>query len=57
MVNLENSNECLFSNAHPNFVELEDMVKFRVAVWTKSKQKNFPYSVSDIISNVWQIGY
>lgn len=50
-------NECLFSNAHLNFVELEDMVKFRVAVWTKSKLKKFPYSVSDIIYNVWQIGH
>lgn len=46
-------NECLFNNAQPDFVNLEDLVKVRVALWTESNMKNFHYSLmADLLLSV-----
>ncbi|CAL5348977.1 unnamed protein product [Camellia sinensis] len=44
-------NECVFSNAHPNPVELWDLIKVRLAYWLKASIKDFPFSVSDFVCN------
>lgn len=50
-------NECVFKEARPDFAELAELVKVRVAVWAKSNLKEMQYSVHDIVSNLKQVFY
>ncbi|XP_028074889.1 uncharacterized protein LOC114277207 [Camellia sinensis] len=44
-------NDCVFSNAHPNSVDLWELIKIRLAHWLKASIKDFPFSVSDLVCN------
>lgn len=50
-------NECLFKEANPDFAELTELVKVRVALWAKSNLKEMQYSVYDIVSNLKWVCY
>ncbi|KAL7161870.1 hypothetical protein ACSBR2_042363 [Camellia fascicularis] len=42
-------NECVFTNAHPNSMDLWELIKVRLAYWLKASIKDFPFSVSDML--------
>lgn len=48
-------NDVLFNDAHPNFADLEDMVKTRVAFWAKSRLPGVNYTVHDFVHNLQQV--
>ena len=45
-------NECVFYDHIPNFAEVEEIVKVRVALWAKSSLKGVHFSVHDLVSNI-----
>lgn len=48
-------NEKVFTGRLPNFVELVDLVKSRIAFWTKSNIAGLQYLVQDIVINLHQV--
>ncbi|KAL7235779.1 hypothetical protein ACSBR1_019129 [Camellia fascicularis] len=46
----KHKNECKFTNAQPNFDELQELIKVRVALWIKSKVAGICYSVQGFVS-------
>lgn len=48
-------NECVFNEAKPDFADLTELVKIRVALWAKSHLKELKYSVHDIVYNLKQV--
>lgn len=48
-------NECKFTNAQPNFGELQELIKVRVALWIRNKVAGICYSVQDFVSHIQQI--
>ncbi|KAF5933860.1 hypothetical protein HYC85_030031 [Camellia sinensis] len=48
-------NECVFKETKPDFADLIELVKVRVALWAKSNLKELKYSIHDIVSNLKQV--
>ncbi|XP_028121359.1 uncharacterized protein LOC114318621 [Camellia sinensis] len=48
-------NDCVFNSAHPNFMELCELIKIRVAIWLKCHSIGNSYSIHDFVSNLNQI--
>lgn len=50
-------NESVFNEAKPNFADLIELVKIRVALWAKSHLKELKYSVHNLVYNLKQVFY
>ena len=48
-------NDCVFNGSQPNFEELCEVVKTRIALWAKSSPANLEFSVTDIVFNLQQV--
>lgn len=48
-------NEKVFSGRPPNFVKLVDLVKSRIAFWSKNNIVGLQYSIQDIVMNLHQV--
>ncbi|CAL5409332.1 unnamed protein product [Camellia sinensis] len=50
-------NECVFNGLNPNFAEVEEIVKVRVAMWAKSSLKGVRFSIHDMVSNIREVKF
>ncbi|XP_028112804.1 uncharacterized protein LOC114310906 [Camellia sinensis] len=50
-------NECVFHGIQPNWDELCDIVKVRVAMWLKASPMDVVFSVTDMVFNLQQVQY
>ncbi|CAL5330043.1 unnamed protein product [Camellia sinensis] len=50
-------NDCVFSDIQPNWEELCDIVKVRVAMWIKASPMDAVFSVNDLVFNLQQVQY
>ncbi|KAL7195976.1 hypothetical protein ACSBR1_036079 [Camellia fascicularis] len=48
-------NECLFHGKTVEGLELSELVKVRVALWSKHSTRDLQYSVEDIVNNLDKI--
>lgn len=48
-------NDKVFNGGHPNFADLVDTVKSRIAFWAKSNITGVQYSVHDLVINLNQV--
>lgn len=48
-------NECLFHEKMVDGLELAELVKVRVALWSKQNSRGLQYSVEDIVNNLDRI--
>ncbi|THG12402.1 hypothetical protein TEA_023347 [Camellia sinensis var. sinensis] len=49
LINGELRNDILFNSGHPNFDDLEDIVKTRIAFWAKNNLPGVQYGVHDFV--------
>ncbi|KAL7212944.1 hypothetical protein ACSBR2_015608 [Camellia fascicularis] len=50
-------NDCIFNNAEPSLEELCELVKVRIALWTKALCVGLSFSMNDIIFNLHQVRF
>lgn len=50
-------NKCVFHGIQPNWDDLCDIVKVRVAMWLKASPTDVTFSVSDLVFNLQQVQY
>ncbi|KAI7995944.1 hypothetical protein LOK49_LG11G00893 [Camellia lanceoleosa] len=48
-------NDTLFNSGHPNFDDLEDIVKTMIAFWAKNNLPGVQYRVHDFVHNLQQV--
>ncbi|XP_028090503.1 uncharacterized protein LOC114290742 [Camellia sinensis] len=50
-------NECVFNGLRPNFEDLCEPVKVRIALWVKSSPAKVEFSINDVVLNSQQVQY
>lgn len=44
-------NDCIFNGSQPNFEELSEVVKAKIALWAKSSSAKMQFSINDVVFN------